>query len=149
MSDDTTTTAPNIDQTPRDGTRDGPPLSVEIMRMKPRNADQSATTTPVEQPAADAPAAGFTGSGWVRAATFGGSTTGFGADTSGFGAETRGSSVAAATRVGAGLTGAGAAGAEACAEAVMPGRTRLAGSAESTGVVAADTLEVSTRRNLG
>ena len=41
------------------------------------------------------------------------------------------------------------AGAGAWAVEVMPGRTRLAGSAAATGVVAAGTLEVSTRRNLG
>src|SRR5918998_1482816 len=94
--------------------------------------------------AAGAGAMVFTGSGWVRAATLGCSTTGFGADKSGFGAETRGSLVAEATCIGADLAGAGAAGA--CAVVVEPGRTRLAGS---TGVVAADTLDGSTRRNLG
>ena len=76
------------------------------------------------------------------------STTGFGAETRGFGAETSGSSVAEATCIGADLAGAGADGAGACAVEVMLGRTRLAGSAAATGVVAAGVLDVSTRRNL-
>jgi hypothetical protein len=67
-----------------------------------------------------------------------------GADTRGFGAETSGSFVADATCIGGDFTGAGA-----WAVEVMPGRTRLVGSAAAIGVAAAGTFEVSTRRNLG